>query len=351
MKSTLNYAMATLATLASVTSVAAQNMSFGADNFYRSESVKLQPITFNTKYNNSIAGNLFLASNLSTTTSQPAIVVGHPMGATKEQSANLYAQKLAEQGFVTLTLDLPFFGLSDGLHNLVSLDMYTEAYSAAVDHLGTYEFVDRQRIGALGICGSGGYVINAAKIDTRIKAIATSSMYDMGAVNRDGLNNAQDLETRMEILANASMARWAAVDGEPEAISIGSPLELTEDTDAVSAEFYDFYRTYRGEYTAAGWMVNMTTHRTLATNIKFFNFYPFHNMEQIAPRPLLIVSGDISHSREFSVDAYRAASEPKELFWVPQASHTDLYDRTEIIPFDKFTQFFRHNLATGNSTN
>ncbi|KAG8355338.1 hypothetical protein FVEN_g6770 [Fusarium venenatum] len=176
-------------------------------------------------------------------------------------------------------------------------------------------------------------------------------MYDMGAVSRGGLNNSQDLETRIEILANAAEARRAAVDGEPEAISIGTPLELTDETDAVSAEFYDFYRTYRGEYTAAGWMVNMTSYRTLATNIKFFNLYPFHNMEQIAPRPLLIVSGDISHYREFSVDAYRAASEPKELFWVPQASHTDLYDRTEIISFDKFTQFFRHNLAAGNSTN
>ncbi|KAH7213344.1 dienelactone hydrolase [Fusarium redolens] len=267
------------------------------------------------------------------------------MGAVKEQSANLYATKLAEQGFITLTLDLPFWGRSDGPHNLVSPDFYTEAYSAAVDHLGTYNFVDRDRIGALGICGSGGFIINAAKIDARIQAVATVSMYDMGTVNRQGLRGAVPVEQRRAVIANASQQRWAEVDGAPTRYAVGTPNQLTSDSDAVAREFYDFYRTVRGEFTPEGWQRNQTTHPNLVTNVKFLNFYPFNDIEIISPRPLLIISGDQSHSREFSENAYRAAGQPKELYWVRGAGHVDLYDRTDIIPFSKLNEFFHENLV------
>ncbi|CAG9983062.1 unnamed protein product [Clonostachys byssicola] len=318
----------------------AQNLSFGADNFFRSEFVGIQPITFQTIYNTTIVGHLFVPNNISASANYPAIVVGHPNGAVKEQSAGLYAGKLAEQGFIAITLDLPFFGRSEGLHNLVSPDFFTEAYSAAVDHLGTYNFVDRERIGALGICGSGGYVISAAKIDSRIKAVATSAMYDMGTVTRHGLEN-----SRKELIAHASQQRWVRLAGGEVDIGAGTPSEINEDSSEIVLEFYDYYRTSRAEFTPEGWQRNQTTNRPIDAEIKHINFYPFNDLNLISPRPLLIVSGTKSHSREFSENAYEAASEPKELYWVPNAGHVDLYDRVDLIPFSKFIDFFRRGLA------
>ncbi|RAK99296.1 alpha/beta hydrolase [Aspergillus ibericus CBS 121593] len=328
----------------------AQNLSYGADNFYRSNTVTLRPITFKNQYQMTVAGNLFVPKNL-TTTNAPAIVVGHPMGAVKEQSANLYATKLAEQGFVTVSLDLTFWGGSSGEpRNAVSPDLYAEAFSAAVDYLGTQDFVDRERIGAVGICGSGGFVISAAKIDPRIKAIATASMYDMGAVNRNGLNHSQSLAERQAVIANAAEQRWVELQNSSlTQYTSGAPNVLTPNTSAVGREFYDFYRTSRGEFTPAGSSPELTTHPTLTSNLKFMNFYPFNDIDSIAPRPLLFITGDQAHSREFSEDAYSRAVEPKELLWIPGAGHVDLYDRVDLIPFGRLTQFFRTNLV-GNGT-
>ena len=149
--------------LANPTTAWAQDLSHGADNFYVSDSVTVQPITFQTQYRTTVAGNLFIPNDLDRSIDAPAIVVGHPMGAVKEQSANLYATKMAEEGFVTLSLDLPYWGGSEGEpRNAVAPDLYAEAFSAAVDYLGTQGFVDRDRIGAIGICGSGSFVISAA---------------------------------------------------------------------------------------------------------------------------------------------------------------------------------------------
>lgn len=324
---------------------AAQNMSYGADNFYRSENVTMQPINFPTQNQMTIAGNLFVSDEFNYSVEMPAVVVGHPMGAVKEQSANLYAQKLAEQGFITVSLDLPFYGGSGGEPlNAVSPDLYAEAFSAAVDYLGTRNFVDRDRIGVLGICGSGSFVISAAKIDPRMKAIATVSMYNMGAVNRDGLQHAQSVEQRKEIIAEAAQQRWTeAVGGDLEYI-MGTPTNLTDNSTAVDREFYDFYRTSRGAYVPQGSTWEHTTSRTVTSNVKFMNFYPFNDIETISPRPMLFITGDQAHSREFSEDAYKRAQEPKELHWVPGAGHVDLYDRTELIPFGKLIGFFSKNL-------
>ena len=156
-------------------------MSIGSDNFYTSEQVTQQPVTFKNQYQMAVAGNFFKPQDIDSNRKYPAIVVGHPMGAVKEQAANLYATKMAEQGFITLSLDLSFWGESEGQpRNLVSPDIYAEDFSAAVDFLGSQSFVDQERIGGIGICGSGGFIISAAKIDSRLKAIATVSMYDMG---------------------------------------------------------------------------------------------------------------------------------------------------------------------------
>ncbi|UHQ19017.1 alpha/beta hydrolase [Lysobacter sp. KIS68-7] len=321
------------------------DMSNGADNFYKSEKVTTQKVTFKNQYNMRVAGNLFIPRGANSSARNPAIVVGHPMGAVKEQSSNLYAQKLAEQGFVTLSIDLSFWGESEGQpRNAVSPDLYAEDFSAAVDFLGTQPFVDRNRIGALGICGSGSFVISAAKIDPRISAIATVSMYDMGAANRNALKHSLTLEQRKAIIADAAEQRYVEFQGGETKYTSGTVNELNANSTEIEREFYDFYRTPRGEYTPAGSSPQVTTHPTLTSNVKFMNFYPFADIETISPRPMLFIAGENAHSREFSEDAYRLAGQPKELVIIPGAGHVDLYDRVDLIPFDKLATFFTQNL-------
>jgi fermentation-respiration switch protein FrsA (DUF1100 family) len=326
----------------------AQDMSNGAANFYTSDKVIVQKVTFKNQYQMKVTGNLFTPRSLDRNAKNPAIIVGHPMGAVKEQSANLYATKMAERGFVTLSLDLSFWGESEGQpRNAVLPDLYAEDYSAAVDYLGTRSFVDRQRIGVIGVCGSGSFVISAAKIDPRMKAIATVSMYDMGAANRNALNHSQTLEQRKQIIAEAAEQRYVEFAGGNTKYTSGTDHELNKDTHPIQREFFDFYRTPRGEYTPKGSSAKLTTHPTLTSNVKFMNFYPFNDIETISPRPMLFITGDAAHSREFSEEAYKLAAEPKELVIVPGAGHVDLYDRVNLIPWDKLSAFFNKHLAQG----
>lgn len=321
------------------------DMSNGADNFFKSDKVTVQKVSFKNQYQLNVVGNLFMPKGLDSGTRNPAIIVGHPMGAVKEQSSNLYAQKLAEQGFVTLALDLSFWGESEGQpRNAVLPDMYAEDFSAAVDYLGTRPFIDRQRIGVLGICGSGSFVISAAKIDPRMKAIATVSMYDMGAANRNGLKHSQTLEERKRLIEAAAEQRYTEFTGGNIEYTGGTVLELNADTHPIQREFFDFYRTPRGEFTPAGATPQRTTRPTLSSNTKFMNFYPFVDIESISPRPMLFITGENAHSREFSEEAFRLAGEPKELVIVPNAGHVDLYDRVDLIPFAKLSQFFQVHL-------
>ncbi len=325
----------------------AQDMSDGAANFYTSDRVSVQKVTFKNQYRMKVVGNLFIPKNLDRSAQHAAIVVGHPMGAVKEQSANLYATKMAEQGFVTMSLDLPFWGESEGARNQVSPDMYTEAYMSAVDFLGRQPFVDPNRIGVIGICGSGSFVINAAKIDPRMKAIATVSMYDMGAVNRNGLNHSQSLEQRKQAILAAAEQRHVEFTGGKVKYVDGMLETLRPNAGPIEREFFDFYRTPRGEYVPAGSTLYLTTNRPITAEIKFMNFYPFNDIETISPRPMLFIAGDQAHSREFSEDAFTRAAEPKELVWVKGAGHVDLYDRVDLIPFDKLGSFFGAHLAAG----
>jgi fermentation-respiration switch protein FrsA (DUF1100 family) len=321
------------------------DMSNGADNFFKSDKVTMQKVSFKNQYQLNVVGNLFVPKGLANTTRSPAIIVGHPMGAVKEQSSNLYAQKLAEEGFVTLSLDLSFWGESEGSpRNAVLPDVYAEDFSAAVDYLGTRPFIDRERIGVLGICGSGSFVISAAKIDPRMKAIATVSMYDMGAANRNGLKHSQTLEQRKQVIAAAAEQRYVEFTGGQTQYTSGTVHQITDKSNAIEREFYDFYRTERGEFTPKGQSPLLTTHPTLTSNIKFMNFYPFNDIETISPRPMLFITGANAHSREFSEEAMRLAGEPKEFVIVPNAGHVDLYDRVDLIPFAKLTQFFQDHL-------
>jgi hypothetical protein len=323
----------------------AADKSNGTGNFYKSDKVTMQKVTFKNQYNMNVAGNLFIPIGLKQNSKNSALIVGHPMGAVKEQSANLYATKMAEQGFVTLSLDLSFWGESEGQpRNAVSPDINAEDFSAAVDFLGTRPFVDRDRIGAIGICGSGSFVISAAKIDPRMKAVATVSMYDMGAANRNGLEHSQTLEQRKKILKEAAEQRYVEFTGGETKYTSGTVHELNKNSSPIEREFYDFYRTSRGEYTPKGQSPKRTTHPTLTSNVKFINFYPFTDIETISPRPMLFITGENAHSKEFSEDAYKLAAEPKELYIVPGAGHVDLYDRLNYIPFDKLTAFFTKHL-------
>ena len=322
--------------------------SKGADNFYKSKEVTMQKVTFKNQYDMQVARNLFTPNALNRNVKNPAIIVGHPMGAVKEQSANLYATKMAERGFVTLSIDLSFWGESEGQpRNIVSPDIYAEDFSAAVDFLGTQPFVDRERIGVLGICGSGSFAISAAKIDPRMKAIATVSMYDMGAANRNALRKSLPLEQRKKIIAEAAEQRYVEFTGGGTKYTSGTVDQINENSNPIEREFYDFYRTPRGEFTPKGLSPELTTHPTLTSNVKFINFYPFNDIETISPRPMLFIAGENAHSIEFSEDAYKLAAQPKELYIVPGAGHVDLYDRVDVIPWDKLTSFFKDHLKEG----
>lgn len=341
----LSVLMASAASLAA-TSAFAADAAGGPDNFYKSDRVTMEKVTFHNLYQMNVVGNLFLPKNADPAKALPAVVVGHPMGAVKEQSSNLYAQKLAEAGFAALAIDLSFWGESAGEPRQAVLpDVYSDDFSAAVDYLGTKKGIDRTKIGGLGICGSGSFLISAAKIDPRIKAVATVSMYDMGAANRNGLRHGTTLEQRKAVIAAAAEERWKEYEtGKITQYTSGTVHELTPESTAIEREFYDFYRTPRGEFTPASSSKDLTTHPTFTSNVKFMNFYPFNDIETISPRPMLFVAGENAHSIEFSEDAYRLAAEPKELVIIPGAGHVDLYDRTDLIPFEKITGFFKKSL-------
>ncbi|MFG6459797.1 alpha/beta hydrolase [Roseateles sp. BYS96W] len=317
----------------------------GADNFFKSDKLNVESVTFKTQYGVKVGANLYTPKGMVNGRKYPAIAVSHPMGAVKEQSANLYAQKLAEQGFVTLSLDLPFWGDSEGApRQAVSPDVYSEGFSAAVDFLGTRAFVDRERIGVLGVCGSGSFAVSAAKIDPRMKAVATVSMYDMGSAYRNGLQHGVSLEDRKKRIAEAALQRYVDFTGGESPI-LGLPLTLSADADPITREFFDFYRTPRGASVPKGSTLAKTTGRRANDEVKFANFYPFNDIETISPRPMLFITGDVAHSKEFSEDAYKRAAEPKELYYVKGAGHVDLYDRVTLIPFEKLTAFFTQHLA------
>lgn len=338
-------ALGVILSTAGTSAVFAADRPADADNFYRSDKVEVQKVTFKNQYKMNIAGNLYLPKDMDKSKKHAAIIVGHPMGAVKEQSADLYAVKMAERGFVTMSVDLAFWGGSDGQpRNAVAPELYAETFSAAVDYLGTGPFADREKIGAIGICGSGSFAISAAKIDPRLKAVATISMYDMGAANRNGLNHSLTLAQRKQIIADAAEQRYVEFQGGATKYTSGTVHEITEKSNPIEREFYDFYRTPRGEFTPAGSSPLLTTHPTLSSNTKFMNFYPLNDIETISPRPLLFITGDQAHSKEFSEDAYKRAAEPKELYYVAGAGHVDLYDRVELIPFDKLESFFKANL-------
>ncbi|WP_281075583.1 alpha/beta hydrolase [Klebsiella quasivariicola] len=317
--------------------VVAADMSYGADNFYKSDKVKTETVKFKNIYGMEVTGTLFTPRNMEAGKKYDALIVGHPFAAVRQQAANLYATKMAEAGFVALSFDQSFWGESAGTpRGAVLPDVYAENFSAAVDFLGTRAFVDREKIGVIGICGSGGFAIAATKMDPRIKALATVSMYDMGEYFRTGLNHERTVEMRNKDLAIAAEQRYKTAE-------TGQPVYGPGQNDPVfieGKESNDFYQTERGK------VASNDRRSTPATYAKFMNFHPFIDIESISPRPILFVVGDAAPSRTYTDTAYKMAAEPKELVEIKGANRIDLYDRTELIPWDKLVSFFNTNLKS-----
>ncbi len=304
--------------------------------------VKLYRVSFSNQYGMEIVGNLFVPAGLKAP--GRTLVIGHPMGAVKEQASCVYGAQMAHRGFVALAVDQLFWGESGGSpRHGIAPDLYAETFNAAVDFLGTRDFVDREKIGIIGICGSGSFVISAAKIDPRMKAVATVSMYNIGEMRRSGINNSLSLEQRKKVIAEAAQQRYADFLGGQQAFVGGSPFTVDASSPATRKASYEFYHG-RGEFVPQGEPFEINTRSDKATNAKFMNFYPFQDIETISPRPMLFIMGEKAHSRYFTEEAYAKAAEPKELVIVKDAIHFDLYDKVDMIPFDKLEKFFRKNL-------
>lgn len=325
--------------------------------FRKGDRVIHRKVTFRNRFGIVLAGDLYRPRDAGAA-KLPALVLSGPFGAVKEQSSGLYAQTFAERGFVTLAFDPSFTGESAGqVRNAASPDIFTEDFSAAVDHLGLLPGVDRERIGAMAICGLSGMALAAASGDSRIKAVATASMYDMSRSMSRGYKDGYTLKQRHQVIDYLSRQRW--MDAEKGTFALGFhevpfdangrllqgqrvlPEKLPADPDPVLAAFFDYYRTPRGFHPRS---INSTTAWTATTPMSFFEFPLAANVGMIAPRPIMLVAGANAHSRYYSEDVYKAAADPKELVIVPNADHVDLYDQLEKIPFDRLEAFFRQNL-------
>lgn len=310
--------------------------------FQLSDKVTRQKVTFTNRYGITLTGDLYLPKNRASETLE-ALAISGPYGAVREQSSGLYAQNMAERGFAALAFDPSFTGESGGEpRNVSSPDINTEDFSAAVDYLGLQSFVDRNRIGVIGICGFGGFGLSAASIDKRIKAVATTSMYDMCRVMANGWEDKMTDVQRSSLLEQLGQQRWVdAMNGTPAAGPRNLPETLDANADPIIKEYFDYYRTPRGFHKNS---LNSNGAWTVTNALPFMNFPLLSRIKEISPRPVLIVVGERAFSRYFGEDAYQAAAEPKELHIVPGAGHVDLYDRVALIPFDKLSAFFEKHL-------
>lgn len=310
--------------------------------FTLSDKVTRQKVTFKNRYGITLTGDLYIPKK-HTNTPLPALAVCGPFGAVKEQASGLYANQMAERGFVVLAFDPSYTGESGGEpRNVASPDINTEDFSAAVDFLGIQKNVDKNKIGIIGICGWAGFALNAVAVDKRVKAVATTSMYDMSRVMSKGYFDKMTLEERTNILKQLSEQRWKdAEDGIFHAGPLLNPVKLNGDEPQFVKDYYDYYRTPRGFHERS---LNSTGAWNATNPLSFMNMPILTYIKEISPRPILLIAGENAHSRYFSEDAYQSAAEPKELLLIPNAVHVDLYDNVTIIPFDTLERFFKKHL-------
>ena len=306
--------------------------------FPQSDKVNHSKVTFTNRYGITLAADMYVPKNAAG--KLPAIAVCGPFGAVKEQAAGLYAQTMAERGFLTLAFDPSYTGESGGEPRYtVSPDINTEDFSAAVDFLATDDAVDSERIGIIGICGWGGLAINAAAADPRIKATVASTMYDMSRVNANGYFDADDsAEARNALRKKLAAQRTEDFrNGFPKPGG-GVPDELPADAPQFFKDYHAYYKTPRGYHERS---LNSNQGRNATEAIPFINFPLMSRADEIESA-VLVVHGEKAHSRYFGEDAFKKLrGDNKELMIVPGANHTDLYDRTDVIPFDGIEDFFR----------
>lgn len=320
--------------------------NYNGYSFPPEDSVTRRKVQFRNRYGISLTGDLYLPKNAAGRLS--AVAVAGPFGAVKEQAAGLYAQELAVRGFAALAFDPSFIGESGGeVRNVASPDINTEDFSAAVDFLSTRDFIDPERVGILGICGFGGMALNAAAMDTRIKATVTSTMYDMTRVNARGYFDADDsADARYETKKALNVQRTADYKTGAYARAGGVADPLPADAPFFVKDYHDYYKTERG-YTERSLNSNEGWNTTSA--LSFLNM-PILRYSGEIRSAVLMLHGERAHSCYFSRDAYGDMvkdspwTDNKELFLIPGAVHTDLYDRKDIIPFDKIEGFFKEYL-------
>ncbi len=307
--------------------------------FPQSDKVEHSKVTFKNRYGITLAADLYVPKDA--TGKLPAIAVSGPFGAVKEQSSGLYAQTMAERGFLTLAFDPSFTGESSGApRNVASPDINTEDFSAAVDYLSTLERVDENRIGIIGICGWGGFAVNAAAIDTRIKATVASTMYNMSRVNAYGYNDVVTEVERYEMRRQLSAQRTADQRNGNYERTVMNP-KPADDAPQFLKDYYDYYKTERGYHPRS---INSGQGWNVTSSLAFLNAPILAYAGEIRSA-VLIVHGEKAHSRYFGEDTYKLLKgDNKKLLIVPGANHTDLYDNTEVIPFDKIASFFEQYL-------
>ena len=309
-------------------------------------TVTREKVRFHNRYGIELAGDLYLPKEAEGKLA--AVAVSGPFGAVKEQCSGLYAEELASRGFAALAFDPSFTGESGGaVRNVASPDINTEDFSAAVDFLSTRDFVDPEKVGILGICGWGGMALNAAAMDTRIKATVTATMYDMTRVNAKGYFDAADsADARYETKKALNAQRTEDYKNGTYARAGGVVDPLPEDAPFFVKDYYDYYKTERG-YTERS--LNSNAGWNVTSSLSFLNM-PILRYSNEIRSAVLMIHGDKAHSCYFSRDAFadmvrdNPYAENKELLIIPDAVHTDLYDRKDIIPFGKIEQFFREYL-------
>lgn len=309
--------------------------------FPQSNKVVHEKVTFRNRYGITLVADMYIPKNAGGKLA--AIAVSGPFGAVKEQSSGLYAQTLAERGFLTIAFDPSYTGESGGQPRYVaSPDINTEDFSAAVDFLSTRDDVDPERIGILGICGWGGMALNAAAMDTRIKATVTSTMYDMSRVNANGYFDAMDADQRYELRRQLNAQRTLDAKNGTYELAGGVVDPLPDDAPQFVKDYYAYYKTPRGYHKRS---LNSNNGWNKTSSLSFINMPLLAYSDEIR-NAVLIIHGEKAHSRYFSEDAFKKLKgDNKELLIIPGASHVDLYDnQANVIPFDKIESFFREYL-------
>lgn len=327
--------------------IGVQEMSQAKENnwdkvFPKSDKVNIQKVEFVNRFGIKLVGDLYLPKDMKKGDKLPAIAISGPFGAVKEQASGLYAQTLAEKGFITLAFDPSYTGESSGTpRNIASPDINTEDFSAAVDFLSNNANVNPDKIGILGICGFGGFALNAAQIDTRIKATVTSTMYDMTRVSAKGYNDSIDENGRYDLKVALNNQRTLDYKNGTYAKAAGLPDKLTGSEPQFVKDYYGYYKTKRGFHKNS---INSNGNWNQTSTLSLINL-PILAYSNEIRTPVLMIHGENAHSRYFSEDAYKKLKgNNKELLIIEGANHVDLYDNLEKIPFEKISSFFKENL-------